>query len=114
MHVKNPPTSFISCSDTARDYITSLSFSFGCCAFEIKFVQILHEINTLQELLFVIWFDLVDFSGNLMCSFLKSTGLNTEKTIVTQKYSIFRPPKKNHRLFRGVFYTMNHLTIVSV
>ena len=33
---KKPKFSFISCSKTVRDHITILSFSFGCCAFEMK------------------------------------------------------------------------------
>ena len=83
MHVKNPPISLISCSETVTDHITSFTFSFEDCTFGINFVQIVHETSTLQELSFLIWFDLVDFSGKLKCSFFESTDLNTVKTVVT-------------------------------
>ena len=76
-------------------------FSFGGCTFEIKFIQIAHAISTLQELLFLIWFDLVDLSGRLKYIFLKSTDLNTERTIVTLKYSMCR--LKKHHLIHGLF-----------
>ena len=50
MHVKKPTGfSFISCSETITGHITSLSFSYACCAFELKIIYIVHEIGTLQD-----------------------------------------------------------------
>ena len=67
--------SFISCSKTVIDHITSLSFSFQRCAFVIKFKQIVLEISTLQQLSFSIWLKLVEILClmNIRCQGKKNT-----------------------------------------
>ena len=74
MHVKIEFT-FISYSESVTNHVVSLIFII--CAFEIIFIKILHESSTLQELSFLICFDLLDFGMRWMSDFLKST-----KTIV--------------------------------
>ena len=77
---KTPNSPFISNSVTVTDHKTSLSSSFGSCTSEMKIIKFVYETYTLQELPFLIQFNLVDYSGTSMYFFFSD--LNTEGTIV--------------------------------
>ena len=57
------------------------------------------KFGSLQELPFLIWFQLVDYD------FLKNANLNAEMITVMWKYSFIG--RKKRGLFCGFFYTMN-------
>ena len=77
--------SFISCSETVKDHVTTLSFSFVVAPLRTRIIQSVHEIGTLQEFSFFIWWILV---GDKCMNFLKSVDLSAEMIIVMLKYSI--------------------------
>ena len=93
----------ISCSETFTDHITSHSFSFGCCAFEIKTYRLYIKLALYKSYL-------VDFSGRWMYDILKSADVNAEIIIIMWMYSILSRLKK-HCMLGVFFYTMNHFTM---
>ena len=74
IHARQKPTNFtfISYSELVADHKTSLHLSFESCAFQIKKYRLCMKIFTFQELSFFILFDLIDFSGRLLCGILKN------------------------------------------